>query len=67
MLKVYNLSDLDPEQIRELCTRNADGNNNIRSVVEDIIEEVKLKGDKALKSFTEKFDGIKLDKLYIGK
>lgn len=67
MLKVYNLSDLDPEQIRELCTRNADGNNNIRSVVEDIIEEVKLKGDEALKSFTEKFDGIKLDKLYIGK
>ena len=67
MLKVYNLSDLDPEQIRELCRRNADGNNNIRSVVEDIIEEVKLKGDEALKSFTEKFDGIKLDKLYIGK
>lgn len=67
MLKVYNLSDLDPEQIRELCTRNADGNNNVRGVVEDIIEEVKLKGDEALKSFTEKFDGIKLDKLYIGK
>ena len=67
MLKVYNLSDLNPEQIRELCRRNADGNNNIRSVVEDIIEEVKLKGDEALKSFTEKFDGIKLDKLYIGK
>ena len=67
MLKVYNLSDLDPEQIRELCRRNADGNNNIRSVVEDIIKEVKLKGDVALKSFTEKFDGVKLDKLYIGK
>ena len=67
MLKVYNLSDLDPEQIRERCTRNADGNNNVRGVVEDIIEEVKLKGDEALKSFTEKFDGIKLDKLYIGK
>lgn len=67
MLKVYNLSDLDPEQIRVLCTRNGDGNNNIRSVVEDIIEEVKLKGDKALKSFAEKFDSIKLDKLYIDK
>ena len=67
MLKVYNLSDLDPEQIRELCTRNADGNNNIRCVVEDIIKEVKLNGDEALKSFAEKFDGIKLDKLYIAK
>lgn len=67
MLKVYNLSDLDPKQIRELCTRNADGNNTIRCVVEDIIEEVKLNGDEALKSFAEKFDGIKLDKLYIAK
>ncbi len=67
MLNVYKLSDLDPEKIKELCTRNADGNNNIRSAVEAIIEEVKVNGDEALRSFAEKFDGITLTQLYIGK
>jgi histidinol dehydrogenase len=67
MLNVYNLSDLDQKRINDLCTRNADGNNNIRAVVEEIINEVKSKGDQALRSFAEKFDGIRLDQLYIGK
>lgn len=67
MLNVYKLSDLDPEKIKELCTRNADGNNNIRSAVESIIEDVKANGDDALRSLAEKFDGVILDCLYIGK
>lgn len=67
MLKVYNLKDLDQDQITRLCMRNVDGNNSIKAVVEGIITEVKLNGDEALRSFAEKFDGIKLDKLYIGK
>ena len=65
MLNVFNLSDLDQKKVAELCLRNADGNNNIRSTVEDIIEEVKLKGDMALRAFAEKFDGIKLQQLHI--
>ncbi|MEJ7691811.1 histidinol dehydrogenase [Daejeonella sp.] len=67
MLNVYKLSDLDQKKVAELCLRNADGNNNIRTTVEDIIEEVKLKGDDALRAFAEKFDGVKLDQLYIEK
>ncbi len=67
MLNVYKLSDLDQEKVAELCLRNADGNNNIRTAVEDIIEEVKLNGDAALRAFAEKFDGIKLKQLYINK
>lgn len=67
MLNVYKLSDLDQKKITELCLRNADGNNTIRSTVEDIIEDVKLNGDKALRAFAEKFDGIKLEQLFIDK
>ena len=67
MLKVYSLNELDQDQITGLCMRNADMNNSIKSVVEGIITEVKLLGDEALRSYAEKFDGIKLDKLYIGK
>lgn len=67
MLNVYKLSDLNQKKIAELCLRNADGNNSIRSTVADIIEEVKLKGDGALIAFAEKFDGIRLNQLYIDK
>lgn len=67
MLNVYKLSDLDPQTIKELCVRNADGNNNIRSTVENIIREVRVNGDTALREYAEKFDGIKLNKLFIEK
>jgi histidinol dehydrogenase len=67
MLNVYKLGDLDQKKIKELCLRNADGDNNIRSTVENIIDEVKLKGDGALRAFGEKFDGIRLNQLYIDK
>lgn len=67
MLNVYKLSELDEKKVAVLCLRNADGNNTIRSTVEDIIEDVKLNGDKALRAFAEKFDGIKLEQLFIDK
>ncbi|WP_276348141.1 histidinol dehydrogenase [Daejeonella sp. JGW-45] len=67
MLKVYKLCDLDPGNIKKLCTRNTDVNNDIRKTVDDIIQRVKTGGDAALKEFSEKFDGITLDELYIGK
>lgn len=67
ILNVYKLGDLDQKKIKELCLRNADGNNNIRTIVENIIDEVKLKGDEALRAFAGKFDGIKLNQLYIDK
>lgn len=67
MLKVYNYSDLNESAIDNLCRRNVDESNHIKVIVSEIIDEVKLKGDDALKSYAEKFDSIKLDKLYLGK
>ena len=67
MLKVYNFKDLNRKEIEELCKRNSDSNQNIRSTVNDIINEVKSKGDEALIRFAEKFDGIVLNKLFLDK
>ncbi|WP_411274454.1 histidinol dehydrogenase [Daejeonella sp.] len=67
MLNVYKLDDLNQEKIKELCIRNADIDSNIRSTVENIIEEVKQKGDSALRAFAREFDGVNLTQLYIGK
>ena len=67
MLKVYNFKDLSPGKINELCRRNADENNSIKTLVAEIIREVKVRGDKALRAFAEKFDGIKQEVLYLEK
>lgn len=67
MLKVYNFKDLSPGKIDELCRRNADENNSIKNLVATIIQEVKFGGDEALRTFAEKFDGIKPEGLYLEK
>ena len=67
MLKVYNFKDLSPGKINELCRRNADENNSIKTLVAEIIREVKVRGDEALRAFAEKFDGIKQEVLYLEK
>lgn len=67
MLDVYKLSELNPKKIQQLCVRNADTNNDIRDTVADILNTVKLGGDEALRRYAEKFDGIRLERLSIGK
>ncbi|MBK0382384.1 histidinol dehydrogenase [Pedobacter sp. SD-b] len=66
-MRQYSFSGLSKAAIQKLVLRNVDANNNIRGTVEDIISEVKAKGDGALKSFAQKFDGVALDSLFIDK
>jgi histidinol dehydrogenase len=40
---------------------------NLESTVTDVFNEIKLKGDKALKEFTKKFDGVELDYLQVSQ
>ena len=56
-MKTYKYSDLSKADINQLILRNPDTKNEIRSKVEEIIDEVKKNGDSALKSFAQKFDG----------
>lgn len=67
MLKVYNFKDLNRKGIEDLCRRNIDPNNTIRSTVAEIIDQVKQKGDEALIAYAAKFDGIVLQTLFLDK
>ena len=67
MLKIHKYEDLSKAQIQSLVIRNTDDDNAIEERVLCIISEVKLNGDKALFSFAEKFDGIKLQKNFLNK
>ena len=66
-MRTYNYKDLSKTDIEKLILRNPDSRNEIRSKVEEIIDEVKKNGDTALKSFAQKFDGVVIDKLFIEK
>ncbi len=43
--------------LKELDSRNSETDKKITTIVSEIIDEVRQKGDKAVEYFTEKFDG----------
>jgi histidinol dehydrogenase len=66
-MKRYNYSDLSGKGIQSLVQRNADPANEIRAIVEDVIEHVKEHGDSALLDYALKFDKVELGELYLDK
>ena len=66
-MKRYNYSDLSTEEVQKLVQRNVDPANEVRSVVEEIIAEVRQHGDSALVSYALKFDKAELKKLYLNR
>ena len=67
MLRIYNYQDLNTDDLKQLVQRNVDPANEIRSIVETIIDTVREHGDNALLDYAHKFDKVKLDKLYLEK
>lgn len=55
------------ELFAEVLNRSQFELDNVNKAVKTIIEEVEAKGDKALIEFTEKFDGVLIDKLEVTK
>lgn len=66
-MKTYNYSDLSKQDIQKLVQRNVDPADEIRNVVEDIINNVRTQGDRALLDYAAKFDKVELKSLFIGK
>jgi len=66
-MKVFNYSDLSKSDIAKLVQRNVDPANEIRAIVEEVIANVQQHGDSALIDYADKFDKVKLDKLYLDK
>ncbi|AMR34530.1 histidinol dehydrogenase [Mucilaginibacter sp. PAMC 26640] len=63
----FRYSDLTAADISRLVQRNVDPANEIRALVEEVIENVKLHGDRALLDYAHKFDKVELTKLYLDK
>ncbi|MBD1395001.1 histidinol dehydrogenase [Mucilaginibacter glaciei] len=66
-MEIFNYSDLSKVDIQKLVQRNVDPANEIRALVEDVIENVKQHGDSALLDYATKFDKVELEKLFLNK
>ncbi len=64
MKKIYNPK---PETWSELLKRPTQTIANIEATVNDIFSEIKLKGDSAVKKYTQLFDGISLEDLSVSE
>jgi histidinol dehydrogenase len=64
-MEIFNYSDLSKTDITRLVQRNVDPANEIRALVENVIEQVKQNGDRALFDYAQQFDKVELTKLYL--
>lgn len=59
-MKKYYFKQLDDTSIETLCKRKAIRFDDVLRVVESVLREVKMRGDEAVREFTEKFDNVSL-------
>ena len=58
-MKIINIKKEAIEELKRISNRtNLEKNNNINTIVEEILKEVKISGDIAVKKYTKKFDGF---------
>ena len=58
-MKIINNKTEAIEELKRISTRtNSENNNRINTIVEEILQEVKISGDKAVEKYTKKFDGF---------
>lgn len=62
-MKVYKYPDR--KEWKEILRRPVMDNNSLEKTVGKILKKIKEKGDKAIKKYTEEFDGVKLKKFLV--
>ncbi len=64
MIKIINMADAKKEDI---LTRDINTKSGVEDIVSDIIDNVKMNGDKALKEYSLKFDKAVVENLEVTK
>ncbi|MBI2416115.1 MAG: histidinol dehydrogenase [Candidatus Kerfeldbacteria bacterium] len=60
-MKIINLTQLTPADYKALCQRPTLETKTLYSKVQAIIDDVKLRGDNAVRDYTKQFDGVALE------
>jgi histidinol dehydrogenase len=63
MLKTWKYESLDEKSLSLLCARPRMDSGDISAMVQSIIDDVHVRGDRAVLDLTEKYDGVRPDPL----
>ena len=65
-MKIINNKKEAVKELKRISTRtNSENNNKIRTIVEEILQAVKISGDIAVEKYTKKFDGFDPDPMEV--
>ncbi|WP_129714533.1 histidinol dehydrogenase [Pedobacter sp. SYP-B3415] len=64
-MKIYNFKDLSEQDIKTLCSRSLDDDEQVAETVREILTGVSDEGDALLYKLAERFDGVKLKSLFL--
>ena len=63
-MEILRYSEID---LSETIKRSEEDVNNVLDIVSEILNNIKENGDEAVKSYTEKFDGVSIDNLKVSR
>lgn len=66
MMKVISISK-DKEYLKKLKSRNQQELDGVNEIVKDILVNIRLNKDKALRDYTKKFDGVELEDFLVSE
>lgn len=66
-MKKYYFKQLNDASLKALCERRAIRFDDVLPVVENVLREIKTRGDEAVRDFTAKFDNVSLSSLAVTK
>ena len=63
-MEILNYSDID---LAQTIKRSEEDVNKVLDIVSDILDNVKNNKDKAIREYTEKFDGVSIESLKVSE
>lgn len=66
-MEIQSYFDPNNEELETIVSRTLSDDSVIRSSVEAILKKVETEGDSAIKYYSEKFDGVKLNSLEVSR
>ena len=67
-MKIINNKQDAIQELKRISNRtNSENNHNIKTIVEEILQEVKSSGDIAVEKYTKKFDGFNPDPMQVSE
>ena len=66
-MKKYYSSQLDEAALENLCRRKAIRLDSVFPIVQSVLEEVKARGDEAVREFTQKFDEVNISSFTVSQ